>query len=345
MTIYYLIISLLIISLLSKPGSKQRNYLFILYGVIVFFVVATRDISVGNDTEGYVKLGLGDLLYSDVKGGIEFLWSLFIGFFGKSSLDAHFFIFFTAVLEFVFLFIFIYKESSNKILSLLVFVVIVTGLCSYMTAIRQAISVGAVLLAYYCIKEKKYIPSILLFLYAIGFHATAVIGILFIPFAFLNYSKTIATTILCTSAALGFILRQDIFSAYSDISQFLTFLQMYEGYGDEVIQAPNMFGLMAIILPSTIIAFFAIKLYCEHIYTKLFVVGVVLVNLFASTPFIERYFMYVTMLQLVLIPAIYKKGDRTDKLCIIGSVMMLIVYFFKSVPYATGTDNYISILF
>ena len=345
MTIYYILIGLLLASLLTKEKKKLRKYLFFADAVVFLRVLATRDATVGNDTEGYVEMGLGNIMLSEAKSGIEILWGGFVDLFQKTRFDSQVFIFLTAILEFVTLFIFIAKESENKIFSLLLYVILVTGLCAYMTAIRQAIALGFVLFAFYFLKQHKPLLCALFILLGMGFHTTSIIAVVFIPFVFLNYNRTLSISLVVISALLGFILRQDVFSAYSSISQYFTFLQIYSGYGYETVQAPNLIGLTAIILPSTIIAVCSILLYKDHPYTKIFVVGVILVNMFASTPFIERYFMYATMLQLVLTPKIYKHGNDSMKLLIVGSVLMLILYFFKSVPYSTGADNYISILF
>jgi hypothetical protein len=171
------------------------------------------------------------------------------------------------------------------------------------------------------------------------------VALFLIPFAFVNFRKTIAVTLVVVSALLGLLLKSDVFSAYLNISQYLTFLQIYSSYSEQIIQAPNFFGLLGIILPSTIIAILAILFMGDHVYTRIFLVGVMLVNLFASTPFIERYFMHATMLQIVLVPETYKRGNSIVKIIAAGCVLMLAVLFLKSIPYSTGTDHYISTLF
>ena len=120
---------------------------------------------------------------------------------------------------------------------------------------------------------------------------------------------------------------------------------MYSSYSEQVIQVPNIVGLLAIILPSTIIAIMAILYTGEHVYMKIFVAGVIFVNLFVSTPFIERYFMYATMLQIILVPEIYKRGTSQVKIIMAVCVFMLAILFLNSIPYSTGTDNYISTWF
>lgn len=345
MTVYIFLIILLSISLFFKQEKRFGKIVYLLDAFIIFAVIAFRDVSVGIDTVKYVELGLGGLEYAESKASIELLWMAFLSFFMGVSSNEQLFIVFTAILEFVPLFLFINKESDNRVLSLLLFVVLVTGLCSYMTTLRQSVAVGFILMSFYFLKEKKYVFSALFFLLALGFHSTAILALIFVIFSFLNYKKFIAISVVIFSALLGFIMKQDIFSAYDTISQYFTLLSLYSGYTNQVFEAPNFFGLMAIIVPSTIIAIFAIHFLGEHMYTKIFVVSVVLVNLFASTPFIERYFMYGTMLQLVLVPRLFKKGSGFTKLCIAGAVLLNIVFFFKSVPYATGTDKYVSFLF
>ena len=339
MSVYIFLICLLVLSMLPR-NRRFKQVLFLFDAIVVFAVLALRDISVGIDTEAYTDIGLGYLSSSDSKNSIEIIWVFILQLFRSLSSNRQLFIFITAIFEFVPLYLFIRKESENNFFSLLLFIVLVTGLCSYMTTIRQSIAVGFVLWAFFFLKEKKYLFSALFILLGTGFHATAILSVLYIPFTFLSLNRKIGILLIVLSATIGFLYKQDIFSAFDEISRYLTLLSFYSGYSNDLTELPNFFGLVSIIMPSSVIAILAILLMREELYVKVFVVGVVLVNLFASTAFIERYFMYATMLQLVITPLVYKKGKVLCKLCVIICVAFLIVYFFKSVPYATGTEHY-----
>lgn len=341
MYIYNIAIILVLSSLIFYRKNTNISWIYIINCIFLFLIIALRDSSVGNDTEGYVSQALGLIEHAEYKGNIERLWVLLTNFIRNNPNIATLFLPITALLQTIPLFYFIHKESNNEIFSLLIFILLNTGLCFNMTGIRQAISVAFVLLAFMYLKDNKYILSTLYFVIGIGFHATAFYSILFIPFIFLRIKRSVAYSILAISVVLGLFAKINLFSAYSGISGIFSFLDFYSSYSSyEIMRVPNLSGLIMIVVPSSIIAVCAVHDNFDNPFTRLFISGVILVNLFASTPTIERYFMYVTMLQLILLPNLFKKGNVISKLLLLASILLLFINFFKSVPYSTGTENY-----
>lgn len=76
----------------------------------------------------------------------------------------------------------IYKESENPLLSLLAFIAL--GYFEFsLSGLRQAIAMALTMVSYFFVKEKKFIPFIILVIIATLFHRSAIIFLIIYPIA------------------------------------------------------------------------------------------------------------------------------------------------------------------
>lgn len=184
----------------NSSNRRRKIYLIVTFGVLIL-VASLRDPSVGTDLAGhYAKRFnmIGDYSWSQIPTfsttiGYEIGYCYFTRFLHLFSNDVQFFIFVTSFLMCAAFGYFIYKESTDVILSteLMLFS------CFYyrfMTMMRQGLAISIILVAYTLLNNserriKDYIKFALLILLASTFHSSAILCILMILFDRLRFTK------------------------------------------------------------------------------------------------------------------------------------------------------------
>ena len=172
---------------------KAKKTLLLFSGILIFLFFALRDPSIGS----------GDtLVYTSVmKRAIQSEnWSQFYGFYDM-EIGFQFFVFLlsrvftspqmllvvTAAFFAYSVCYFIYRNSDDMALSLVLFITI-CGMTFYMQGMRQAIAMSIGLFAYECVKNRKIICFALLVVLATFFHQTAVVLFLLYAIRFLKFN-------------------------------------------------------------------------------------------------------------------------------------------------------------
>lgn len=200
----------------ANSSNKRRGiYLIVTFGVLIL-VAGLRAPNVGTDLAGhYAKRFHMIVDYSwsripefSVKTGYEIGYCYFTKFLHVFSNDVQFFVFATSFLMCAAFGYFIYKESTDVILSteLMLFT------CFYyrfMTMMRQGLAISIILVAYTLMnnserKLKDYIKFALLILLAATFHKSAILCILMILFDRIRFTKK--QIIICVGTMVVFYL-------------------------------------------------------------------------------------------------------------------------------------------
>ena len=184
----------------NSSDRRRKIYLIVTFGALIL-VAGLRAPSVGTDLAGhYAKRFnmIGDYSWSQIPTfsatiGYEIGYCYFTRFLHLFSNDVQFFIFVTSFLMCAAFGYFIYKESTDVILSteLMLFS------CFYyrfMTMMRQGLAISIILVAYTLLNNserriKDYIKFALLILLASTFHSSAILCILMILFDRLRFTK------------------------------------------------------------------------------------------------------------------------------------------------------------
>jgi hypothetical protein len=340
MGIYYLILFILVL-LCVADYRKHKPIYFIIGGMVLLIIAGFRNSEIGIDLESYISSFVNRSEGVGNKANIELLWTYLNHVLYLISNNERWFIFATSILTLFPIFLFISKESKQPLFSLLLLFLIQSGFCFFMTGIRQSMALAVVIWAFYFFKDKKYLISAGLIVLATGIHATAFFCLLYFAFSLLKIGKSQLKIVLLFSVAVGFLFRVDIFSIFDKLSLIFTAFSFYGSYSDYYIEMiPNFIGLLFTIVPQSIFAYYAVDRDRDNFYTKLFLWGTVLTNIFASTPSIPRYFIYLVFFQIIVIPNNFKQLSMPKKVIILSTVLLLVVYFFHGVPVTTGTDNY-----
>jgi hypothetical protein len=340
MGIYVAIVSLLVLCTLFVD-KKHEDLFFYACCLILVLIACLRDSTVGNDHSVYIYQALGNDFRDEDRTSIEVVWGALNKIF-KYFHSGSLFTVITSLLTMLPLFAYIKRESDLKLQSLFLFVIISFGFCFFMTGIRQSLATVIILWSFYFIVDKKFIQALVMFLLAIGIHASAIFVLAFLPLCLLNIRNFVFYILLIGSAVVGFIFRYNFFDVFQIFSQHFEFLSFYEFYStyhaDDVL---NTNGLISVIVPQTIFAITSVKYGAsKELYKKLFVFGVIGTNVFASMPMIGRYFMYFTILQVVLVPKVFQRSPLIIKMGILLTYIYMLMYFFLVIPEATGVDKY-----
>lgn len=184
----------------NSSNRRRKIYLIVTFGVLIL-VAGLRDPSVGTDLAGhYAKRYnmIGSYSWSQIPTfsatiGYEIGYCYFTRLLHFFSSDVQFFVFATSFLMCAAFGYFIYKESTDVVLSaeLMLFN------CFYyrfMTMMRQGLAISIILVAYTLLngserKLKDYIKFALLILLASTFHSSAILCMLMILFDRLKFTK------------------------------------------------------------------------------------------------------------------------------------------------------------
>lgn len=160
---FYLLFFTLILGILTNcVDEKKRKIISTIYCVSIFtfiyILVASRAISVGNDTKTYSDIYLSiagdkklfDVSYSYMEKGYIFLMNLSI----KLGFSFRIFLFICCFISLAPICLLIIKCSKNKMISIIVFICYQFFVFE-MSAIRQSMAIGICVLAYLILKSNK----------------------------------------------------------------------------------------------------------------------------------------------------------------------------------------------
>ncbi len=192
----------------------KKNYDVIVFFIILFFLLALRDDSIGIDLKNYIpffkKIGrldwagaidfkhyeLGYRILNKISYSISSDPQVFLGIVGAICCIP------TAILY--------YKESENGILSVLLYITATSIFDLNFSGLRQAITIALTAPAFYLVKHKKWMFFILLVAFASLFHKSAWIILLLYPIYHLKIAPGPMFTGLVPISLFTFIFKRQI---------------------------------------------------------------------------------------------------------------------------------------
>ncbi|CUX62144.1 hypothetical protein BN3590_02692 [Clostridium sp. C105KSO15] len=184
----------------NSSNRRRKIYLIVTFGVLIL-VAGLRDPSVGIDLAGhYAKRYnmIGSYSWSRIPEfsatiGYEIGYCYYTGFLHLFSSDVQFFVFVTSLIIYAGFGYFIYKESTDVVLS----TEIMLFSCLYymgMNVLRQELALSIALIAYTHLDNservlKDYIKFIVLILLAATFHSSAILCLLMVLFDRMRFTR------------------------------------------------------------------------------------------------------------------------------------------------------------
>ena len=316
-------------------NKRKKNLYLTICGLCIVFVMGLRSrFSGSGDTNAYCKLfediknsGIGFLDFINQRSADSSLlfsevgFSVYVWLLANIFPNSQWLLIITAIIMTVCTLKFISKHSEDVMLSLIMFICL--GLFTFnMNGLRQCIAMSICLLAYDHIKDKKFIPFVLLILLAMSFHKSALI------FAF---SYLLAFMKPKWNYVLFFITALALFITFADDISFL-----YDSMTGEDYSGGSSFYSGGIVVVAIYFIIITVSLLFNKKWDKQSFLSLLLVLMggsfyiirYLSTQIYERisyYFFYFTIL---LLPKVISEFDGKSKLLINSIVIVLSIALF-----------------
>lgn len=352
MIVYFMLIIYWLISYLFFEKKKNARNARIVYSVFaglgLFFVMAFRHPSVGNDIIRYLTFfnnhtpEINIEIFQYDEWGYQFFIRVLrnIGVYNQGYLIVT-----SAIMVISFLLLY-YKYSNNIFLSLFLHMTIGIFTLS-MSGIRQTIAICFLMLAYHLALKNKLVLFITAVFFAYSFHNSAIV---FLPVYFLRNIKITRKKgiAILSTAPLLFYFRQSLTPLINYIAP-VRYIQRYELISTNTIN-PLLIVIALLIALSYIMLIKDIHIVNENeerIFSFLFIL--VYLNLFfsvlgASSIMLGRLSYYFLPFVTILIPNIITK-IKNKNLKLIGFYLCLtlpLIQFIMSTPGGTlAIDSYL----
>ena len=294
---------------------------------VMYFLCATRDVSVGTDTvHYYYSFFFGTSRQLDPSFYFIKEIAIFLGNSFQQFLNIY------ALAAFIPLFLFFAKNSSNVAFSLLIYLSFSNFFyAETFNTIRVSAAISFFLLSLSFLYEKRTMIGVMLSFIAIFFHNSSIIAylitllILYIP----KISKKITIIVIFLSLCCGLFFSfgfKDYAESLSD--KLIIFSEHYSRSFAYLKETNfNFTGLIVKLLPFSILCIF---LHTEdnskNIFYKLFFASTVLSNFFVSVALIYRITMFFSVLVTIILPNTIKEtknNQRNFLFVITGTIVLL----------------------
>ena len=362
MLVYFLILLLTLILYINNKYSKRAALLVML---LLFLLTGLRDTSVGIDTSRYVELYLYDRGDENREPLFAFVSDI-IGWFNASG---NTWLFLISLFIYVPYMIIVKKYSKVPMMSVLLFLTS-TSLFFFdgMNGIRQWIACAFILLGLIKRSEGKFLPSLVLFLLALGFHYSS---FLYLPILFLpgiKMKKSLAIAIICFFAVLGLGITSTSLSGL--FNQYAILMGNYDGMGSDKLANYANYEYLEVaynwkyyaftILPISAIAVASFlkrddnscslssqqdkKIYLlkpnENYLNTVFLIALPILDICAATiPFGHRLAFPLVTVQLLCLPEAYAHNSKQKQQFIELILFYFVLYFIYYIITINGGEG------
>lgn len=339
-----------ILILLGIFSFFRRSKVVICISFLLLLIVGgLRDFSVGTDTINYLNLyELGD--NTSFMKGFEWGYTLIQQFVYFYVGDYTFLVFIQMLLILLFFYIFILCESDNPLFSVFCFVGLYYWLYSLNTT-RQYLAIPLVLIGISYLNRDRVKPFIGFVLLAMLFHTSAFFALILLFLRRNIFSLFLGKGTLALSFVVGLTplipVLLSVFVRLFDMLGLDGFSMYLSDTSDYRIEGFSLSRFLLTIYGCLILLLLDNRI----LYVRIFIFGIILLNLFAFQPDVARLAQFFLCIQIVLIPniPIYTKNKKNIfPLQLISVVYMVITFFYllnanvgEVVPYKFNQDIHI----
>lgn len=319
-----------ILILLGIFSFFRKNKVVICLSFLLLLIVGgLRDFSVGTDTLNYLNLyEYGD--NTSFMKGFEWGYTLIQQFVYFYVGDYTFLVFTQMLLILLFFYIFILRESDNPLFSVFCFVGLYYWLYSLNTT-RQYLAIPLVLIGFSHLNRDKVKPFIGFVLMAMLFHTSAFFALIVLVFRKDIFSFLLGKGVLVLSFVIGLTplipVLLSVFVSVFDMLGLTGFSMYLSDTSDYRIEGFSVSRFLLTIYGCLILLLLDNKL----LYVRIFIFGIILLNLFAFQPDVARLAQYFVCIQIVLIPniPIYIRNEKNIfPLQLVSLVYMVITFLY-----------------
>ena len=332
--IFNLLLCLIIIFLyalinLGKQSKETKNKVFLVITfVILFFVVATREMNVGNDTKSYINLfNLCNMYKFDILN-MNFYYEkgylIFNVILNYLNFSPRFFMYIMSFIFNVSAYCFIKDNSKNYLMSVLMYINLLFFYQS-MTMMRQFLALAIILMfSFKYVKNKQFLKFLLSIAVASLFHASAIIAVFIYPIYNLKYNRKRVLMIIVSSIIVLLSLKF--------IYPFIANLINRESYYIDMLGEAKLgnFISMLIFVIMYIFSLIIVKQkerqdYGFYLYTLLFTAAIYFVSI--NMAVLSRASQYYAIFSVISLPNLIEHNVKNNKIIVnIAIVFFMILY-------------------
>ncbi|WP_411686487.1 EpsG family protein [Acinetobacter pseudolwoffii] len=336
MYLFILLAVVLLLGALIRPRN-QSIYLLCSY-LILLFLSAFRDISVGTDTESYENIFYQIVSNNDYLLSIEPGWIFLNKAVDYMGFDFRGILVISSFLTLSLIFLTVKKYSFNPMFSIALFYLLYFYFISFNIS-RQLLAVSIVLISTVLILNNKKISSFCLILLASFFHQSALIALILYFYIFISNKKPFIITGIIVSMIFG-IFGANIITQVVGYTEYSYYIENYENN--------SVLGKTFLLILFNM--FFIYLTLCLKEYSnefKIFYIFILILNMTILIPFGSRFVLYFSIYQILFFPYFINKisGTRNFKIFSIFIVTLYsFIIFFTSLGKG-GVLPYNNILF
>lgn len=304
------------------------NLALSVFFIVLFFVLALRDETIGRDLNNY-KFIFETTRYKSFDNLFtyepEMLYYLLNWIVARIYDDFQFFLAVVAAITIIPIAVTYCKDTAYPYLKIILFLNMSTFIVLF-SGLRQSIAFSIGMIAYKYVKEKKFVKFLLFVLIAFGFHYSAFMLLFMYPLYHLKIQK-IQALFTIPVIALIFILNKPIFSI------FLSFITEYEDkYGQE-IKTTGAYGMLLLFIIFAVFSFVITdekKVSPELMGLRNFMLMAIVVQCFAPihTVTMRLNYYYIIFIPMLLPKALQAASIKWRKVANIGLCIMCAFFTF-----------------
>ncbi|QUE87223.1 EpsG family protein [Exiguobacterium alkaliphilum] len=345
MTIYLVNLALLVMwaMLLMRSDASYKRGWFVTFATIQWIVLSGfRHITVGDDTAQYKALFLGTeglpvsaltndffkIVFTESEDPGYYLFQRLVQFV---ITDYQVYLVLIALIFMIPLGYFIYKYSTEPLISFLLFSVLFYEFFA-VTGLRQTVATAlVVLIGYHFIRAKRLVAFLAILFVALTIHKSALI---FLPFYFLADKRLTKPYIL---GMLGVIAA--LFAFRGPFFNLLVSLSGYDTYS--ALDGAGAINFSVMLMTVLLVALWRRDEILQnnpqaiHYFNALFLAACFLPLTFIN-PSMMRLVQYFTLFLLLMIPEIIKTFERRERVVVYyAAVTLLLLLFLQDAPVYT----------
>jgi transmembrane protein EpsG len=306
--------------------------------IVLWVIASVRAVSVGIDHQGFKQAYDYELsFYSvpDLLGKFEIGW-IFLNKIVKTVFDDFSYVLWiSSFLTLYPIYVVIKRDDTVPLFSLLLYFMLFFYCLSF-SLIRQSIAVSFFLLAVHHFNSGERLKFIMAILVASLFHYSALVLLpltLFCDRMELSY-KTVVWSLAITFA-IGFLGFTD---SIRGLIQLLPF-EKYSHYAEynQGVEFDRL-NLYIFLVPKILLFIYFYRSFEEEydIYKNIFFAGLIISNLFLSISLVSRFVMYMSIMEIILIPGIIYFASERKRF---NYTVIILIYAFVYFMYYLFTNR------
>lgn len=317
-----------IITHISKKNSNFNDNVFLICSfALLFFFVAFRKTSIGNDTIEYIKLFNNCSLYKwdflSANSRYEVGYVIFNIILSYISSSARFFMIVMSLIFNYSVYRFIKNNSRNYLFSIIIYINLLFFYQS-MSSMRHFLALSVILLSFRFVKEKKILKYLIMVFIASNFHIAALVSFLIFPLYHMKFNN---------KRMIIFSIITYIFSIFlSKIFPYLSILTNRSDYYNYMIGEVKLANIIFFLIFCVFVVFSLIIIKKDskelnNFNLYVLVISALLFALSINIAVLARVAQFIAMFTIIVLPNIIYYNIKEKRLVFEFIISMFLILY------------------